>query len=328
MLTPEISPGYGFAAIIVAFVGRLHPLGIVLASLLMSALYLGGESAQIELQLPASITGLFQGVLLFYLLAADLFITFRLRRVQATDARFARRRTRSTSRRPSTRQLTRMNLEQWIPIVASTVDRRDAADHRGTGRADLRARRRAEPGRRRHDAGRRSHRVRRRCLERQPRRSAISPPSSPAWRMSLMFGVLALTLQTNQVATGLALALFGVGLECIRRTSLRRHSDRARAAHCISRCYRTFPLLGPLLFQYDAVVYLSIALYFACRWFLYRSRAGLRLRAIGEAPRGRAFARRAGDSHSLPGRAVRRRNQRHSRAPTCRRHLRRCGSKA
>ena len=85
MLTPEISPGYGFAAIIVAFVGRLHPIGIVLASLLMSELYLGGESAQIELQLPASITGLFQGVLLFYLLAADLFITFRLRRVKATD---------------------------------------------------------------------------------------------------------------------------------------------------------------------------------------------------------------------------------------------------
>jgi simple sugar transport system permease protein len=82
LLSPEISPGYGFAAIIVAFVGRLHPLGIVLASLLMSLLYLGGEAAQIELQLPASITALFQGVLLFYLLAADLFITFRLRRVQ------------------------------------------------------------------------------------------------------------------------------------------------------------------------------------------------------------------------------------------------------
>ena len=80
LLSPAISPGYGFAAIIVAFVGRLHPLGVVLASLLMSALYLGGEAAQIELQLPASVTSLFQGVLLFYLLAADLFITFRLRR--------------------------------------------------------------------------------------------------------------------------------------------------------------------------------------------------------------------------------------------------------
>jgi simple sugar transport system permease protein len=81
LLSPSISPGYGFAAIIVAFVGRLHPLGIPLAALLLSALYLGGESAQVELQLPASITDLFQGVLLFYLLAADLFITYRLRRV-------------------------------------------------------------------------------------------------------------------------------------------------------------------------------------------------------------------------------------------------------
>jgi general nucleoside transport system permease protein len=81
MLQPVISPGYGFAAIIVAFVGRLHPFGIVLASLLMSALYLGGESAQVELQLPSSVTGLFQGTLLFYLLAAELFIHYRLRLV-------------------------------------------------------------------------------------------------------------------------------------------------------------------------------------------------------------------------------------------------------
>jgi ABC-type uncharacterized transport system permease subunit len=84
MLQPVISPGYGFAAIIVAFVGRLHPLGIVLASLLMSALYLGGESAQVELQLPSSVTGLFQGTLLFFLLAAELFIHFRLRPVART----------------------------------------------------------------------------------------------------------------------------------------------------------------------------------------------------------------------------------------------------
>lgn len=85
LLSPAVSPGYGFAAIIVAFIGRLHPLGIVLASLLLSALYLGGEVAQIELQLPASVTSLFQGVLLFYLLAADLFITFRLRRVTNSE---------------------------------------------------------------------------------------------------------------------------------------------------------------------------------------------------------------------------------------------------
>lgn len=78
-LLPTISPGYGFAAIIVAFLGRLHPFGIVLASLLMALLYLGGEAAQIELALPQAVTGLFQGMLLFFLLASDVFINFRVR---------------------------------------------------------------------------------------------------------------------------------------------------------------------------------------------------------------------------------------------------------
>ncbi|MDR3392869.1 MAG: ABC transporter permease [Sulfuriferula sp.] len=78
-LQPVISPGYGFAAIIVAYVGRLHPLGVLLASLLMSLLYLGGETAQMELGLPSAVTGLFQGLLLFYLLAADIFINFRIK---------------------------------------------------------------------------------------------------------------------------------------------------------------------------------------------------------------------------------------------------------
>jgi general nucleoside transport system permease protein len=86
-LQTDISPGYGFAAIIVAFVGRLHPAGIVLAALLMSLLYLGGESVQLELQLPAAVTGLFQGLLLFYLLAADLFVGYRLRATTRIGAR-------------------------------------------------------------------------------------------------------------------------------------------------------------------------------------------------------------------------------------------------
>ena len=80
-LLPVVSPGYGFAAIIVAFVGRLHPVGILFASLLMSLLYLGGEAAQMQLALPSSVTGLFQGTLLFFLLAADVFIHYRLRLV-------------------------------------------------------------------------------------------------------------------------------------------------------------------------------------------------------------------------------------------------------
>jgi len=77
-LLPTISPGYGYAAIIVAFIGRLHPAGIAVASLLMSLLYLGGESAQVELGLPATITVIFQGALLFFLLAADVFVRFRV----------------------------------------------------------------------------------------------------------------------------------------------------------------------------------------------------------------------------------------------------------
>lgn len=85
-LQPVISPGYGFAAIIVAYVGRLHPLGVLLASLLMSLLYLGGETAQMSLGLPSAVTGLFQGLLLFYLLAADIFINFRFKSRQRSVA--------------------------------------------------------------------------------------------------------------------------------------------------------------------------------------------------------------------------------------------------
>lgn len=78
-LLPSVSPGYGYAAIIVAFVGRLHPGGIFLSSLLMALLYLGGESGQMNLDLPSAVTGIFQGLLLFYLLAADFLIHYRLR---------------------------------------------------------------------------------------------------------------------------------------------------------------------------------------------------------------------------------------------------------
>ena len=77
-LTPHVPVGYGFAAIIVAFVGRLHPVGIVGSALLMSMFYIGGELAQSRLGLPKSITGVFQGLLLFALLACDTLIHYRL----------------------------------------------------------------------------------------------------------------------------------------------------------------------------------------------------------------------------------------------------------
>ena len=78
-LTPHVPAGYGFAAIIVAFVGRLHPLGIVFSALLMSLFYIGGELAQSRLGLPKSLTGVFQGMLLFALLACDTLIHYRIR---------------------------------------------------------------------------------------------------------------------------------------------------------------------------------------------------------------------------------------------------------
>lgn len=78
-LTGQISPGYGYTAIIVAFLGRLHPAGVVLAALLLALSYLGGEAAQIDLGLPSAVTGIFQGVLLFFLLACDALILFRIR---------------------------------------------------------------------------------------------------------------------------------------------------------------------------------------------------------------------------------------------------------
>lgn len=76
-LTPTISPGYGFAAIIVAFVGRLSAWGCIPASLIMALFYLGGELAQSRLGMPSSITGVYQGLLLFFILACDTLITHR-----------------------------------------------------------------------------------------------------------------------------------------------------------------------------------------------------------------------------------------------------------
>jgi simple sugar transport system permease protein len=98
-----------------------------------------------------------------------------------------------------------------------------------------------------------------------------------------LFGMLTLTLQTNQVATGLALTLFGVGLSAF--------AGRGYVGLPITRLpflhwplLSDLPILGPLLFHYDLLVYLSLALCGTIAWMLKRSRWGLRLRAVGEQP--------------------------------------------
>jgi simple sugar transport system permease protein len=97
-LTPHVPVGYGFAAIIVAFVGRLHPVGIVFSALLMSMFYIGGELAQSRMGLPRSITGVFQGLLLFALLACDTLINYRI--VRTTPAALRASPSRGRSQRP------------------------------------------------------------------------------------------------------------------------------------------------------------------------------------------------------------------------------------
>lgn len=82
----DFNAGYGFTAIIVAFLGRLHPVGILLAGLLMALTYIGGEIAQSNLQLPAAAIQVFQGMLLFFLLAFDLLTNYRVRLAQGEVA--------------------------------------------------------------------------------------------------------------------------------------------------------------------------------------------------------------------------------------------------
>ena len=78
-LLPSISPGYGFSAIIVAFLGRLSPVGIFIAGLVLALTFVGGEDAQIAMHLPGDLTLAFQGVLLICVLAADVLARYRLR---------------------------------------------------------------------------------------------------------------------------------------------------------------------------------------------------------------------------------------------------------
>jgi simple sugar transport system permease protein len=78
-LLPGFSPGYGFTAIIVAFLGRLNPVGCLVAGVFIAITFIGGENAQIMLRLPRDMTLVFQGLLLFYILACDTLILYRLR---------------------------------------------------------------------------------------------------------------------------------------------------------------------------------------------------------------------------------------------------------
>ena len=78
LLYRDISPNYGFTAIIVAFLGRLHPLGIIFSALIIALTYLGAEDAQLFMQIPAAVGFVFQGLVLFYLLGAELLVNYKI----------------------------------------------------------------------------------------------------------------------------------------------------------------------------------------------------------------------------------------------------------
>jgi simple sugar transport system permease protein len=82
-LQPVISPGYGFTAIIVAFLGRLNPVGILIAGLLLALTYLGGEAAQVTMGVSDKLARVFQGMLLFFVLGCDTLILYKIRFVRS-----------------------------------------------------------------------------------------------------------------------------------------------------------------------------------------------------------------------------------------------------
>jgi simple sugar transport system permease protein len=101
--------------------------------------------------------------------------------------------------------------------------------------------------------------------------------------MALVFAFLVLTLQTNQVATGLALTLFGLGLSAFLGRDLVGQTV-APMPHLDIPLLSGLPFVGPLLFRFDAMVYASLLLVAVAGWLLARTRMGLLIRAVGEAP--------------------------------------------
>ena len=92
---------YGFTAIIVAFLGRLNPLGVIVAGIVLAITYVGGDMAQSALQLPNASKGIFQAMMLFFLLASDILIRYRVRLVSPTVAPAAQPSPASPARSPA-----------------------------------------------------------------------------------------------------------------------------------------------------------------------------------------------------------------------------------
>ena len=259
--------GYGFAAIIVAFVGRLNPVGIFFASLLMALLYLGGEQAQQYLNLPSSISKVFQGMLLFFLLGADVFINYRAALVAAAA------KGRAIDGTASSPRCSFATIVAGTPLIITALgelvtEKSGVLNLGAEGHDGRSARSPASPSRTTPAA----------------RGSARSPAWRPGARWRSIFAVLTLTLMANQVASGLALSIFGVGLSAFIGKPYESVTLPAVPPIRIP-LLADIPVIGPALFDQQSLVYVS--------WAAVRRRRrgsstaaarGLVLRAVGESP--------------------------------------------
>ena len=266
----DFGQGYGFTAIIVAFLGRLNPIGILLAGLLMALTYVGGDNAATNVGLPVAAISAFQGMLLFFLLAVDVAVNYRLRWRRAARSRPVVAATGGGPMSSISPELLLASL-----MVASTPILLAALGELVVERAGVL------------NLG-----VEGMMIVGAVTGFMAATASGSPWlgfgaalaggaALALVFAALTQGLMSNQVATGLALTLFGLGLASmlgqgwvgikgpgLARLDLGPLSD--------------IPVLGRILFRHDPIVYASLGLTLGVWAFLHRTRAGLVLRAVGE----------------------------------------------
>ena len=245
-----MSSGYGFTAIIVAFLGRLNPVGILVAGLFLALTFIGGESAQISMKVPLDLTKVFQGILLFYVLACNSFIVYR-------DPPAA-----VACEKPCRPMLeTLHNILQLIfsvsfiltVITASTPLLLASAGElvvERSGVLNLGIEGMMIMGAACGFAGA--------YLTGSTLVGALCGICAGA-AMSAVFGFLTLGLAVNQVAAGLALTIFGIGLSGLIGAGF-VGQQIVPAAQLHLPILTDLPVVGRILFGDDAFVYVSIAL--------------------------------------------------------------------
>ena len=258
-LQPGISPGYGFTAIIVAFLGRLNPIGILIAGLFLALTFIGGEQAQIAMKIPLDVTKVFQGILLFYVLACDSLILYRFRLI------FAARKASGGLLEAIILSVLAASTPLLIAATGELVTERAGVLNLGVEGMMI---------------------VGAACgfggawLTGSIIVGAFCGIFAGAL-LSLVFALMTLGLAVNQVATGLALTILGIGLSGLIGAGF--VGERITPApHLHIPGLTDIPLLGRILFGEDAFIYLSLALVIGVWLFLYRTRAGLVLRAAGD----------------------------------------------